>query len=175
MAELATRPPIRRYGAPTGRIDRAFRTILGAAQIVGLARSGERQSLIAAIAGGLDLDTDLVEACLEDATGEPTAVLLKSLGLDNVQAQQVFLLATPKIGRDVTSFFRLCDIYAGMEPWVAETLTDAWRDDRFSKGSTHIPHLAENGDRPRSGLGEAVRGSPPVPTERKTLGSSGTG
>jgi uncharacterized protein (DUF2336 family) len=175
MAELATRPPIRRYGGPSGRVDRAFRAILSAAQIVGLARSGEHQRLIDAIAGGLDLDADLVRACIEDGSGEALAVLLKSLGLDNVQAQQVFLLATPKIGRDVTTFFRLCDIYAGMEPSVAEALTEAWRESRTGKGSRHVPHFAENGDRARSSAGETTRVSSPAAAERKTLGSSGSG
>src|SRR5262249_31043997 len=113
MAELATRPPIRRYAGPAGRIDRAFRAILGAAQIVGLVRSGDRGALVNAIAESLELDPDLVVACLDDATGEPLAVLLKALGLDNIQAQQVFLLATPQIGRDVNLFFKICDLYAG--------------------------------------------------------------
>ena len=98
-------------------------------------------------------------------------MLLKSLGLDNAQAQQVFLLATPKIGRDVAAFFPLCDIYAGMEPSVAETLTEAWRDRGFNKGSSHVPHFAENTDRPRAG--EAIRISQPAPAERKTHGSTG--
>jgi Uncharacterised protein conserved in bacteria (DUF2336) len=171
MAELATRPPIRRYGGPSGRIDRAFRAILSAAQIVGLARSGEREALINAIAGSLELESDLVKACVDDATGEPFAVLLKSLGLDNVQAQQVFLLATPRIGRETAGFFRLCDLYAGMEPSVAEALTEAWRDSRLARVPRHVPHLAENGDRPRPGTGEAARAPSPASAERRTLGS----
>lgn len=170
MAELATRPPIRRYGGPSGRIDRAFRAILSAAQIVGLARSGERHALLKAISGGLELEDDFVKACLDDATGEPFAVLLRSLGLDNVQAQQVFLLATPRIGRDTDTFFRLCDLYAGMEPSVAEALTEAWRDSRLAKVPRHVPHLAENGNRPRAGTAEATRTPSPASIERKTLG-----
>jgi len=171
MAELATRPPVRRHGGPSGRIDRAFRAILSAAQIVGLARSGEHEALIKAIAGGLELESDLVKACLADATGEPFAVLLKSLGLDNVQAQQVFLLATPRIGRDTAGFFRLCDLYAGMEPSVAEALTDAWRDSRLAKAPRHVPHLAENGTRLRPGMAEATRTPSPASVERRTLGT----
>jgi hypothetical protein len=171
MAELATRPPIRHHGGPSGRIDRAFRAILGAAQIVGLARRGEHHALTQAIAGSLELEGDLVKACVDDATGEPFGVLLKSLGLDNVRAQQVFLLATPRVGRDTTAFFRLCDLYAGMEPSVAEALTEAWRESRTARVARHVPHFAENGKRSRPGVAETARTNAPAEAERKTLGS----
>src|SRR5262249_54787879 len=147
--------------------------IVGAAQIAGLARSGDRRALVNAIADSLELDLDLVVACLDDATGEPLAVLLKALGLDNIQAQQGFLLATPKIGRDGNLFFRIRDLYAGIEPAVADTLCEAWRDSRVGKAPRHVPHLAENTDRPRPGPSEAMRTA--IPTERKTSGSSGSG
>ena len=149
MAGLATRPPVRRYAGPASRLDRAFRTILSAAQIVGYARCGQRQALVDAIAGGLGLEAEIVIACLDDATGEPAAVLLKALGLDNVQAQQVFLLATPTIGLDVNVFFRVTDVYAGMEKWIAEILVDAWRETGTKPASRHEPHFSENGHRRR--------------------------
>jgi hypothetical protein len=171
MAELATRPPLRRYSGPGGRIDRAFRAILSAAQIVALARRGAYQALVEAVAGSLGVEADFVNACLDDATGEPFAVLLKSLGLDNVQAQQVFLLATPRIGRDVTAFFQLCDLYAGMEPSVAEILTEAWRESRTARPPRHVPHLAENGSFPRPAAGEATRTPAPLADERRPLRS----
>jgi hypothetical protein len=173
MADLATRPPIRRYGGPGGRIDRAFRAILSAAQIVALARRGAYQALIEAVAASLDVETDFVKACLDDATGEPFAVLLKSLGLDNVQAQQVFLLATPRIGRDVTTFFQICDLYAGMEPSVAEILTDAWRESRMEKAPRHVPHLAENGHFPRPGTGDPTHAPASAADEQRRRFRSG--
>jgi hypothetical protein len=174
MAELASRPPTRHHGAPSTRIDRAFRAILGAAQIVGLARSGEHQALIQAMASSLELERDFIKACLDDATGEPLAVLLKALGLDNVQAQQVFLLAT-LVGRDTQSFFRLCDVYAGMEASVAETLSEAWREGRLAKPLRHVPHLAENGNRVRTGAAEQARPSAPAQSKRKAQGSGDLG
>src|SRR5260221_3362559 len=116
MAELAMRPPSRRYQGPSDRLDRAFRSILGAAQIVGFARTGQRKALVGAIAEGIGLTSEFITSCLDDATGEPLAVLLKAMGLDNTQAQQVFLLATTTVGRDVTVFFKVCDLYAAMEP-----------------------------------------------------------
>lgn len=148
MAGLATRPPVRNYTGAASRLDRAFRSILSAAQVVGFARKGEREALIDSIADGLELGKEIVTACLDDASGEPAAVLLKGLGLDNVQAQQVFLLGTPSIGRDVGAFFRLTDIYAGMENWVAEILLDAWRNP-VRAPARHEPHFAENGQRRR--------------------------
>ncbi|HMN84945.1 MAG TPA: DUF2336 domain-containing protein [Bauldia sp.] len=139
MADLASRPPSRTYAGQTARLDRAFRSILGAAQIVGHARSGEKAELVEAISGGLDLEPAFIYACLDDETGEPLAVLLKALGLDSVQAQQVFLLATAKIGRDANVFFRLCDVFAGMEPSVAETLVAAWRETGRRSAAKHQP------------------------------------
>lgn len=165
MAELASRPPIRHYAGPSGRLDRAFRAILSAAQVVGFARGGQRQALIDAIAETLALDPRFVVASLEDSSGEPLAVLLKALGLDNIQAQQVFLLATSTVGQDVTIFFRLCDLYAGMEPVVAETLSEAWRAPSRPAAPRHVPVFAENGDRRRAGMPEASRESAP-PAER---------
>jgi hypothetical protein len=160
MAELATRPPIRRYSGQAGRLDRAFRSILGAAQIVGFVRAGERQSLVKAIADSLEIEADFILAALDDASGEPLAVLLKALGLDNMQAQQVFLLATP-VGREVTPFFKLCDLYAGMEPVVAETLAEAWRGVRHAT-PRHEPVFSENGDRRRQGAVETTRDRPAI-------------
>ncbi len=170
MAALATRPPVRRYAGPASRLDRAFRTILSAAQIVGFARSGQRQALVEAISGGLGLDKEVVVACFDDATGEPAAVLLKALGLDNVQAQQVLLLATPTVGFDVNLFFRLTDLYAGMEKWIAEILVDAWRESEARPARRHEPHLAENGARRRPAAAERTpdRLSPPAERARRS-------
>jgi len=156
MAELATRPPVRRYGGSSDRLDRAFRSILGAAQIVGFARTGDRKGLVDAIADGTEVPAEFVTRCLADATGEPLAVLLKALGLENAQAQQVFLLATSHVGRDVTAFFRVCDIYAAMEPVVAETLIESWRAGHRPLAARHEPLFAENAERRRSGI-EPVR------------------
>jgi uncharacterized protein (DUF2336 family) len=170
MAALATRSPVRRYAGPASRLDRAFRTILSAAQIVGFARSGQRQALVEAVSSGLGLQQEVVVACLDDATGEPAAVLLKALGLDNVQAQQVLLLATPTVGFDVNLFFRLTDLYAGMEKWIAEILVDAWRDNEARPAPRHEPHLAENGARRRPAAAERTPDRLPPPAERARRG-----
>ena len=54
MAELATRSPIRRYGGPSGRIDRAFRTMgeqgVGAAIVLDEVRFFQERTRIAALA-----------------------------------------------------------------------------------------------------------------------------
>jgi hypothetical protein len=165
MADLATRPPIRRYVGPANRLDRAFRSILGAAQIVGFARSSQRSALIGSIAEALDVGADLVMAALDDATGEALAVLLKALSLDNVQAQQVFLLASPT-GRDVSAFFRLADLYAGMETVVAETLVEAWRGDIQTSPLRHEPLFAENGQLRRPSVTEQSRDRLPPAADR---------
>jgi hypothetical protein len=170
MAALATRPPVRRYAGPASRLDRAFRTILSAAQIVGFARSGQRQALVEAVSSGLGLEQEVVVACLDDATGEPAAVLLKALGLDNVQAQQVLLLATPTVGFEVSVFFGVSDLYAGMEKWIAEILVDAWRENAARPAPRHEPHLAENGTRRRPAAAERTPDRLPPPAERARRG-----
>jgi uncharacterized protein (DUF2336 family) len=143
LADFATRPPARRPSASATRLDRAFRSILGAAKIVGHARSGQVDALITAIAEGLDLESGFVTACLSDATGEALAVLLKALHLDDVQAQQVFLLATPA-GRDTARFFPLADLYAGMEASTAEAICDQWRAAAEMRSVRHEPFLADD-------------------------------
>ncbi len=155
IADIAMGPPISRAAAgPTP--DRAFQSILSAAQIVGFARNGQIAELIAAIADGLGLNPDAVAACVRDHTGEPLAVLLKALRLDELQAQQVFLMASP-VGRDVQAFFPLTDLYAGMDHSTAETLCEAWRIVAAERKAGHEPYLAENADRRRGTLGTPAR------------------
>ncbi|CAN5366167.1 DUF2336 domain-containing protein [soil metagenome] len=160
LADIAMRPPMRRQAGSATLIDRAFRSILSAAQIVGFARTGKNAELVAAIADGLEIETAAVAAAVSDPTGEALAVFLKALRLDDIQAQQVFLLASP-VGRDVQAFFPLTDLFAGMEASTAETLCEAWRLAATERKTRHEPHLAENGDRRRTGAAiEAAR--PPV-------------
>ena len=167
MADLATRPPLRHYSGPANRLDQAFRSILGAAQVVSFARGGQRRELASAIAEGLRLDIEIVIACIDDVSGEGFAVLLKVLGLDNIQAQQVFLLATPAIGQDVQAFFRLTDIYAAMESSVAESLVSAWRGDLPSRGVAHTPVFAENGTRRPTGTAIRIDREAPAQVDKR--------
>jgi hypothetical protein len=146
IAEIASRPPADPDMTAGDRADRAFRSILGAARIVGFARSGRLDAIIDTIADGLGLPTDLVKAAAADAGGEPLAIMLKALRLDDVQARQVLLLASPA-GRESRSFFPLSDLYAGMEPDVAEAMITAWRDAATLRRPAHQPHFAENGER----------------------------
>ncbi len=157
IADIAVGPPISRPAAATGQsADRAFQSILSAAQIVGFARNGRTGEMIAAIADGLQLNTDAVAACVNDRTGEPLAVLLKALRLDELQAQQVFLMASP-VGRDVQAFFPLTDLFAGMDHSTAETLCEAWRIVAAERKAGHEPYLAENADRRRGTVGTPAR------------------
>lgn len=112
--------------SPDARLDSAFRSILSAAHIVSYARSGQVASVIAAMADGLQLPTDLVAAAVNDTGGEMLAVMLKAMRLDDVQARQVFLLASPA-GRDVQTFFPLAEMYSALEVDAAEALIGSWR------------------------------------------------
>jgi hypothetical protein len=57
----------------------------------------------------------------------------------------------------VQAFFPLSDLYAGMEPEVAETLVEAWRDAASPGYAGHEPHMADNGVRPRPAISEIGR------------------
>lgn len=164
LADLATRPPPRRYAGSSSRLDQAFRSILGAARTVGFARTGQRGELIAAIADGLGLRQDIVAASLADATGEALAVMLKALRLDDVQAQQVLLLASAA-GRDTATFFPVADLYAAMEPSVAEALCEMWRPTGGGEQPMHEPFLSGESD-PRRVAVERQAGQTIPPEER---------
>lgn len=167
MAEIASggHAETRAQGSVARQADRAFQSILGGAQIVGFARIRDRQSLISAIADGLDLAEEFVVACVDDATGELLATLLKALTLTSDQAQQVMLLASP-VGRDPSGFFSLCDLYAGMEPTVAETLTLAWRQAPVVGAPRHQPTYADTRDRARTET-DAARAIPRLAPARR--------
>jgi hypothetical protein len=160
LVDYATRPPTPTPNSTASRLDRAFRSILGAAKIVGFARAGQRDELVAAIADGLDLARDFVGGCLGDPTGEALAILLKALRLDSIQAQQVFLLATPS-GQDTSLFFPLADLYAGMEASVAETMADSWRANASGQRATYVPYVAGEAQS-RAAATQATRVTPPL-------------
>jgi uncharacterized protein (DUF2336 family) len=166
MGEIANRPPAETASGTARRLDRAFRSILDAAQIVSHARAGRRLALIQTIGEGLRMAPDDVVACLDDPGGEPLAVLLKALSLDRVQAQQVMLIASP-VGRDTTRFFKLCDLFAGMEPLVAETLSAAWQIGATAAPPRHQP-FADTRD-PARGDTDAGRANQ-APAERRADG-----
>ncbi len=156
IADIAMGPPIPLPDTAAGQPERAFQSILSAAQIVGFARNGQIAELTAAIADGLQLKPDAVAACVQDHSGEALAVLLKALRLDELQAQQVFLMASP-VGRDVQAFFPLTDLYAGMDHATAEILCEAWRIIAADRKAGHEPYLAENADRRRGTVGTPAR------------------
>jgi hypothetical protein len=92
--------------------------------------------------------------------------MLKALRLDDIQAQQVFLLVAPS-GRDVSAFFPLSDLYAGMEPDVAETLVAAWRSAvADGKGETYQPHLSPAAGRHRQSGVDASRSQVQTPQDQ---------
>ena len=164
IADLASRPGI----APdSARPELAFRAILGAARIVGFARSGQLSAIAAAISEGLDIPRDLVAAAINDPGGELLAVMLKALRLDDVQARQVFLLASPP-GKDVATFFPLSDLYSGLEPDVAEMLVAIWRDATSeARSPRHQPHFADNSTARRPAASGEARKSPPADDKAK--------
>jgi hypothetical protein len=166
LADLTTHPPSRRYAGPSARIDQAFRSILGAAQIVSFARRGQIAELVTGMAEGLGIPEDIIRRAMDDTSGEAFVVMLKVLGLDNVQAQQVLLLATPAIGRDVNVFFKLADVFAALESFVAESLLAAWRHGGRSATPRHEPIFAPDGTRRPSSAPAETRRPTDLPQQK---------
>lgn len=127
VAELSSRPVIGQPDGFEGTGD-AFERLVSTAKVIGCARGRQTSEMIAAIARALALSPQFVAASINDPSGEPLAILLKALRLDESTAQMVFLLMSP-VGRNVQSFFPLADFYAGMEPVVAESIVFEWRDE----------------------------------------------
>lgn len=164
IAEIASRPAADERGTAGARADRAFRSILGAARIVGFARGGRLDAIIETISDALDLPADLVGAAASDPGGELLAIMLKALRLDDMQARQVLLLSSPA-GREIRSFFPLSDLYAGMEIEVAEAMVASWRAAApAGTGPAHQPHFADNTEHRRPAL--PVTGRTAMPDQR---------
>ena len=162
------------------RLDRAFRSILSAAQIVGFARSGQR--------GAIDRrDRRRPRTCSPTSSPparrhERRAARRHAEGAAPRRCSGAAGLPAGQPGRPRRqAFFPLSDLYAGMEPAVAETLCEAWRDGASrtaSRGTSRI--LAENGDRRRGGASRSRparqrRGRPSrpdAPDQRRLLRSS---
>jgi uncharacterized protein (DUF2336 family) len=159
IADIAAHPPALPHASNPTRLDRAFRSILGAAQIVGYARGGQLGAIIAALSESLGLPASLATAAINDQSGELLAVMLKALRLDDTQARQIFLLASPS-GRDVKGFFPLSDLFSGMEPSVAETLIEGWRAATAPGKAKYEPLMAENGERRRSAIDTHQKAAP---------------
>ena len=84
------------------------------------------------------------------------------------------LLATPASAATCTAFFRLADLFAGMEPTVAETLVAAWRGDLAARrAATHqsSPRTADR--RPVGTPTEVRREASQSPAERSTRDGTG--
>jgi hypothetical protein len=139
--------PAPRSGA---RLQTALRAVYGAPAVVGFARKRQKDQLVDAIAVWLRLDPALVEAMIDDPSGEPLVLLLKAMGLSDSDARQILLLANPAVGRVVESFFRLADLHAGIETAVAEILVAAWRGEPVRPAAAgHQPHFAPAEERAR--------------------------
>ncbi|MCX5520153.1 DUF2336 domain-containing protein [Kaistia defluvii] len=126
------------------QIDHAFRAALSRARLPMLARQRQRESLIAALAEGLRLEVDQVTALLDDPSGEALIVLLKAIGLSDTEAQQVLLFANPVIREAVETFYRLTELFQGVQQPAASRLVGQWRGEPEAD-PTHQPHYADAG------------------------------
>ena len=139
-------------------VDNAFRAALSRARLSMLARQRQRDALIATLAEGLRLEAADVKALLDDPSGEALAVLLKAIGLAESEMQQVLLLANPVMSAAVETFFRLSELFGGLEKPAADRLVGQWRGDEAAEPTAvHQPHFADAPRKdPRPAAGETA-------------------
>jgi len=130
------------------KLERVLRHAFACAEVVASARTGNRRRLVAAFAEILDIETVAVERLLDDASGEPLVLMIKASGLKDTDGRIVLLLANPELSRSVESFFRLAELYASLDPVVAEAFVAGWRKPGESETAPtapkHVPMFAEN-------------------------------
>lgn len=139
-------------------VDNAFRAALSRARLSMLARQRQRDALISTLAEGLRLEAADVKALLDDPSGEALAVLLKAIGLAETEMQQVLLLANPVMSAAVETFFRLSELFGGLEKTAADRLVGQWRgDEAADPTAVHQPHFADAPRKdPRPAAGETT-------------------
>jgi uncharacterized protein (DUF2336 family) len=148
-------------------VDNAFRAALSRARLSMLARQRQRDALITTLAEGLRLDVAEVRALLDDPSGEALAVLLKAIGLSDVEMQQVLLLANPVMSAAVETFFRLSELFGGLEKSGADRLVGQWRGDETADlPAAHQPHYT---DAPRKESRPAAAEAQATPALRPSL------
>jgi hypothetical protein len=148
-------------------VDHAFRAALSRARLGMLARQRQRDALITTLAEGLRLDVAEVRALLDDPSGEALSVLLKAIGLAEAEMQQVLMLANPTMSAAVETFFRLSELFGGMEKSAADRLVGQWRgDDVAEHPAGHQPHYA---DAPRRDARPAAAETPAAPAARTSV------
>ncbi len=107
------------------RLDRVLRHAFAHAEIVASATTKDRPGLLRAFAEALDIRPAVAERLLDDPSGEPMVLMLRATGMRDADGRTVLLLANPLIGQSVERFFRLADLYAALEPAVAESFIAA--------------------------------------------------
>ncbi len=125
------------------RLDRAVRNAYRIAQIPAFARARDRAGLIAALAEVVRIDAALVARLVDDASGEPLAILLRAAGLTDMDARTLLLLANPAIGESVDAFRHAADLFTGLDPAVAESFVAAWRPKAARAEPRHQPAFAD--------------------------------
>jgi len=145
QASRAARPRSVSTGAV---LDRLVRRAWHAADIAMMARTGRKGDLIRAFAEGLSLDPGLVNRLIEEPAGEGLVLMCKAIGLGEVEARQVLLLANPHVGHSTQAFYRLADLHAGMERAVAERIIASWRGETGRPAARHVPQFAPQRERP---------------------------
>ena len=151
-------------------VDHAFRAALSRARLSMLARQRQRDALIATLADGLRLDVAAVRALLDDPSGEALAVLLKAIGLAEAEMQQVLLLANPVVSAAVETFFRLSELFGGLEKPAADRLVAQWRGEAPAEAAAaHQPHFVDAPRRDRHPAGIETKGVAATATLRTGL------
>jgi len=171
LKSASGKPPLAPKLTPAA-VDNAFRAALSRARLGMLARQRQRDALTATLAEGLRLDVAEVKALLDDPSGEALAVLLKAIGLSEAEMQQVLLLANPVMRAAVETFFRLSELFGGLEKSGADRLVGQWRgEDSADQPAGHQPHYADAPRRDSRPAGAEAQAATPSMDKRSRLTS----
>ena len=129
------------------RLGKVLRRSYASAEIVVAAKRKDRAGLVAAFTHALGITSEVATMLLSDPSGEPLVLMVRAAGLGDADGRTVLLLANKKIGESVDAFLRLADLYASLEPAIAEAFIDAWRPASSKRKPIHVPVYSRGIDR----------------------------
>jgi uncharacterized protein (DUF2336 family) len=117
---------------------------------------GDRAGLARSLAAALDLSDEMATTILDDTGGEPLAVALAALGVDETLATSLLLLCLPEEARSYWRLGLLRDLHERLGWRAAGEILDRWRPERPAPAV-------------RRQMDDSVRPAQPVARRRRVL------
>lgn len=111
------------------------------ARLFKAAGAKDRDQLIKLLQGTLSLDTDTARWLVTDAGGEPFAIALAALGVEEKIAVSLFIHVNDAVGFSIERIRALSDLYGSLSLGLAARFIDRWR--QFGHGHTQQARIVE--------------------------------